>query len=56
MQQQVAAMRKTNEEYQEAENAVNLLTQAGLLKRGPTGDMLSVSSWEEHQQLLQQRQ
>ena len=55
-QQQLAELSQAKEQVKHTEEICGLLKQAGLLKQDHEGTMTTVLNWEEHQQILQQRQ
>ena len=55
MELRLTQLQQSQEDHQQAENAINMLGEMGLLKRDAQGNFERVESWEEHQQLLQER-
>ena len=56
MAEELAGLQQQVQHVNEAESMINELHENGLLKKNAEGGLVGVNSWEEHQQVLHERE
>ena len=55
IEEEMARLQQKAAQVEEAESLMQDLRESGLLKQNADGGLEGVGSWEEHQQIMQQR-